>query len=117
MAGKDEKDQGDGPGKPGETRPPGKKLDRRDVLLGLSTVPALGLFGYAWRKQHAYEQKPKEAAAAARAAAPRTSPRSTSPFSAPSPGAGADRRHAEDPRPALPGGLRHLDGVQPEEGA
>ena len=25
-----------------------KKLDRRDVLKGLSTLPALGLFGYAW---------------------------------------------------------------------
>ena len=39
------------------------------MLLGLSTVPALGLFGYAWRKQHQYEQKPKEAASAQTAAA------------------------------------------------
>ncbi len=36
MAGDDQKD---GP----------RKLDRRDVLKGLSTVPALGLFGYAWQ--------------------------------------------------------------------
>ena len=48
----------------------GKKIDRRDVLRGLSTVPALGLFGYAWRKQHEYQQKQKEAASAARPAPP-----------------------------------------------
>jgi hypothetical protein len=29
------------------------KLDRRDLLRGLSTVPALGLFGYAWTRQQA----------------------------------------------------------------
>jgi predicted dehydrogenase len=59
MASEDEKDQ--------EGRPDkglGKKLDRRDVLLGLSTVPALGLFGHAWRKQRQYEQVQKEAARA-----------------------------------------------------
>ena len=44
-----------------------KKLDRRDVLLGLSTVPALGLFGYALAKQRGYEQKQKQAAAPAAA--------------------------------------------------
>ena len=44
MAGEDEKDKekaqaaAEGPA----------KLDRREVLMGLSTVPALGLFGYAW---------------------------------------------------------------------
>lgn len=32
------------------------KVSRRDVLKGLSTVPALGLFAYAWRKQHQYQQ-------------------------------------------------------------
>ncbi len=69
MAGEDEKGPEDGPGKPAETKPAGKKLDRRDVLLGLSTVPALGLFGYAWRKQHGYEQKAKQAASANAAAA------------------------------------------------
>ncbi len=60
-----------------------RKLDRRDVLLGLSTVPALGLFGYAWQKQREYEQ----AAAGGRAARrrgrlPPTCPRSTWPCSA-----------------------------------
>ena len=64
MAGEDEKDGEGAPGKPAE-----KKLDRRDVLRGLSTVPALGLFGYAWKKQYEYEQKPKEAASAKAAAA------------------------------------------------
>jgi len=52
---------------PAPAAPAGKKLDRRDVLLGLSTVPALGLFGYAWSRQRAYEQKQKEAARPARA--------------------------------------------------
>ena len=65
MAKDDEKDQDGGPGKG-----LGKKLDRRDVLLGLSTVPALGLFGQAWRKQRQYEQVQKEAAGADEAAAP-----------------------------------------------
>jgi len=69
MAGEDPKDPQGAPGEPAEKKPAGKKLDRRDVLLGLSTVPALGLFGYAWRKQHQYEQKPKEAASARTAAA------------------------------------------------
>jgi predicted dehydrogenase len=57
MAGEDEKGGKNVPGPAIE-----RKLDRRDVLLGLSTVPALGLFGYAWRRQHQYEQKQKEAA-------------------------------------------------------
>jgi predicted dehydrogenase len=51
MAGDDEKDQD------AETPPSsGRKLDRRDVLKGLSTVPAIGLFGYAWSKQRGYEK-------------------------------------------------------------
>jgi len=41
-----------------------KKLDRRDVLKGLSTLPALGLFGYAWQKQRAYQQAQLESTAA-----------------------------------------------------
>ena len=65
----DQKGPGDTPGQPAGEKPAGKKLDRRDVLLGLSTVPALGLFGYAWRKQHQYERKPAEAASAKTAAA------------------------------------------------
>jgi len=53
-----------------QTGPAGpRKLDRRDVLKGLSTVPALGLFGYAWHKQRQYQQA-KIAAASAQAAAP-----------------------------------------------
>jgi len=61
MAGEDEKDKtraqagAEGP----------RKLDRRDVLKGLSTVPALGLFGYAWEKQRGYQQAKAQAAAAA----------------------------------------------------
>ena len=41
-----------------------RKIDRRDVLKGLSTVPALGLFGYAWQKQRQYQQAKIEAASA-----------------------------------------------------
>ena len=63
MAGEDEKGGKKDSGKAIE-----RKVDRRDVLLGLSTVPALGLFGYAWRKQHQYERKQKEAASAKTAA-------------------------------------------------
>jgi predicted dehydrogenase len=44
------------------------KLDRRDLLMGLSTVPALGLFGYAWSRNQAH----KESVAAASAAPPTT---------------------------------------------
>ncbi len=61
MAGEEKKGKGTvqaGPAGP-------KKLDRRDVLKGLSTVPALGLFGYAWQKQRQYQQATIEAAAAA----------------------------------------------------
>ncbi len=59
MASEDEKDK-----EGGTAENSGKKLARRDVLLGLSTVPAAGLFGYAWSKQRGYEQVQKEAAAA-----------------------------------------------------
>jgi len=45
-----------------------RKLDRREVLAGLSTVPALGLFGYAWQKQRSYQQSRIDAAAAPAAA-------------------------------------------------
>ena len=63
MAGDDTKREDDSAGS-------GRKLDRRDVLLGLSTVPALALFGYAWQKQRSYEQRQRQAAEAARPAAP-----------------------------------------------
>jgi predicted dehydrogenase len=69
MAAEDAKGPEGGAGEPAEKKPAGRKLDRRDVLLGLSTVPALGLFGYAWKKQYEYEQRPKEAASARTAAA------------------------------------------------
>jgi predicted dehydrogenase len=45
------------------------KLGRRDLLMGLSTVPALGLFGYAWNRQQQYRRGSEQAAAAAPAAA------------------------------------------------
>ena len=41
-----------------------RKLDRREVLKGLSTVPALGLFGYAWQRQRQYQQAKLVASAA-----------------------------------------------------
>ncbi len=40
-----------------------RKLDRREVLAGLSTVPALGLFGYAWQTQRGYQRAKADAAA------------------------------------------------------
>jgi hypothetical protein len=46
------------------------KLGRRDVLRGLSTVPALGLFGYAWSRQQQYRRGREAAAAATPAADP-----------------------------------------------
>ena len=60
MAG--EKDKGKS-GTPASAEP-SRKLDRRDVLKGLSTVPAIGLFGYAWQKQRAYQQAQLESTAA-----------------------------------------------------
>jgi predicted dehydrogenase len=58
MAGDDEK----GKGKPHAGTKGPAKLDRRDVLVGLSTVPALGLFGYAWNEQRQHQQARAEAA-------------------------------------------------------
>jgi predicted dehydrogenase len=46
------------------------KIGRRDLLMGLSTVPALGLFGYAWREQQQYRRGREEAAATTPAADP-----------------------------------------------
>ncbi len=64
MAADDETKSGT-PDKP-ETASVGRRarrgLDRRDVLKGLSTVPALGLFGYAWQRQRSYEQRQAAAA-------------------------------------------------------
>jgi predicted dehydrogenase len=61
---------GGGSPKPEAAPEPGRTLERRDVLLGLSTVPALGLFGYALAKQRAYERARRQAAEAAREAPP-----------------------------------------------
>jgi predicted dehydrogenase len=60
MAGEDEKAKATA--QAGAAGP--RKLDRRDVLKGLSTVPALGLFGYAWYKQREYEHVKAQAKAA-----------------------------------------------------
>jgi len=62
-------DEKDDPAPTGQRQgaPAEKKFDRRDVLLGLSTVPALGLFGYAWGRKRRYDQvlTPQAAEAAA----------------------------------------------------
>ena len=50
MSDQDKKDNQNTPG-----NEPGKKIGRRDILQGLSTVPVLGLFGYAVKKQASYE--------------------------------------------------------------
>lgn len=44
------------------------RLNRRDVLKGLSTVPALGLFGYAWQRQRQYQNARIERATTSAAA-------------------------------------------------
>ena len=36
-------------------------MDRRDILQGMATIPVLGLFGYAVRKQKSYEDAQKTA--------------------------------------------------------
>jgi predicted dehydrogenase len=59
MSGEDDKVK-----KSGQAAAGPKRLDRRDVLKGLSTVPAIGLFGYAWQKQRQYTAQKAEAAAA-----------------------------------------------------
>ncbi len=64
MAEEDKKDQ-QGTSETGEK----KKLDRRTVLQGLSTVPVLGLFGYALNQQIKYEKKQKEVDVTSQAAA------------------------------------------------
>ncbi|RPJ69143.1 MAG: gfo/Idh/MocA family oxidoreductase [Acidobacteria bacterium] len=65
MAGQDEKGKEKAPAAPEQPR----KLDRREVLMGLSTVPALGLFGYTWQKQRQYQQAKLQAASPTPAAA------------------------------------------------
>ena len=109
MAGDDEKGKS-GAGASGEPR----KLDRRDVLKGLSTVPALGLFGYAWQKQREYQQaRVEEVAAAAKAPAGPAGDQHRPPRRWRA-GPGAHRRDAAHPRPPLPRRVRRVDGIQPE---
>jgi len=65
MAGEDEIDKK----APADADTP-RRLDRREVLKGLSTVPALGIFGYAWQQQRTYQQERLEASATAPTADP-----------------------------------------------
>jgi len=58
MADDDKKDQQGSSG-----REAGQLMNRRDLLQGLSTVPVLGLFGYALNKQIGYEKAQQEAVA------------------------------------------------------
>ena len=79
----DENDKGKAKAPAAAGGPP--KLDRRDLLMGLSTVPALGLFGYAWSRQQA---APRAAGGGGRRDAGgrrRACRRSTSRCSAPAP--------------------------------
>jgi len=71
MADDDQKDVKDNPAPP---PPPARTLDRRDVLLGLSTVPAVRLFGYAWSRQREYERRLQQDAAAASATSAEDAP-------------------------------------------
>ena len=88
MAGQDEKKSADGP----------RKLDRRDVLKGLSTVPALGLFGYAWQTQRKYQQ-----AKAEEAAAPPEAPKDLQVINVALVGAGAQGQVLQDSMLRIPG--------------
>lgn len=63
MAGQDDKGR-----MPGDPAAGPAKLNRRDLLKGLSTVPAVGLFGYAWSEQRRFQEATVEAAATAPAA-------------------------------------------------
>ncbi len=88
MAGQDEKKSADGP----------RKLDRRDVLKGLSTVPALGLFGYAWQTQRKYQQTKAE-----EAAAPPEAPKDLQVINVALVGAGAQGQVLQDSMLRIPG--------------
>jgi predicted dehydrogenase len=68
MAREDENDPA-APAKP-EDGSVERKFDRRDVLKGLSTVPALGLFGYAWKRKREYDRVQQAAASTGEAAPP-----------------------------------------------
>jgi predicted dehydrogenase len=98
MAGEDDKEKDRSPGEAsGEAAPKG--LDRRDVLKGLSTVPALGLFGYAWSRKQGYEQAQKTKAIAS---AP-TAPANLAPINVALIGAGAQGQVLTDAMLRIPG--------------
>ena len=75
-----------------------RKIDRRDVLKGLSTVPALGLFGYAWAKQREYQQ-----AKLAEATAPPVAPKDLQVINVALLGAGAQGQVLTDAMLRIPG--------------
>ena len=54
-----------------QKKPSGKKIERRDFLQSLATVPALGVFGYALSKQIGYDTAQKEAAMGSRPEPPK----------------------------------------------
>ncbi len=91
MAGDDDKRTKGGAGGP-------KRIDRRDVLKGLSTVPALGLFGYAWQKERGYQRAKMEAAAA-----PATAPADLQVINVALLGAGAEGQVLTDAMIRIPG--------------
>ena len=94
MAGEDEKTKGatkTGPDSP-------RKLDRREVLAGLSTVPALGLFGYAWSRQRQYQQAKVQAASG-----PKTAPADLKEINVALLGAGAQGQVLTDSMLRIPG--------------
>jgi hypothetical protein len=73
-------------------------VTRRDVLKGLSTVPALGLFAYAWDKQRDYQQ-----ARVAEAAAPANAPADLQVINIALLGAGAQGQVLTDSMLRIPG--------------
>jgi len=94
MAGEDEKAKAKA--QSGADAP--RKIDRRDVLKGLSTVPALGLFGYAWAKQRQYQE-----AKLAEAAAPPVAPKDLQVVNVALIGAGAQGHVLTDSMLRIPG--------------
>ena len=110
MAGSDDSEDTKAQPAPGEPR----VLGRREVLKGLSTVPALGLFGYAWQRQRQYQQsRAEEGVAAGEGSRRRAAGDQRRAARGRGPGPGAHRRDAANPRPPLPRGLRRLDRIQP----
>ena len=117
MADDDEKGDKPGAAKPAPEQPVAAEEDRppRRAARACRRCPRSGLFGYAWSKQNGYEQMQKRGRrgrAPGAAQGPEGDQRR--PARRRRAGPGADRRDAAHPGPALPGRVRHLDGVQPE---